>query len=206
MDLKGKKINFLGDSITEGLRTSSEAARFSNLIAERYDAICRNYGISGTKIALRDDEAHERAFVVRYKDMDDDADIVVVMGSTNDCGAKNPFGTFDSRDDYTFYGALHNLYTGLINKYPDSTIVVMTPPHYLEEGDPTRDDSLRAYVDVIREVAEYYSLPLLDLYATGKLQPAVPVLKEKYMPDGCHPNDEGHKILAQKISSFLLKL
>lgn len=208
MELKGKVINFLGDSITEGLKTSCEDARFSNIIARKTGAMCNNYGISGTKISLKagdtpETERMHRSFVMRYTEMEKDADIIVVMGGTNDCGAKIPFGDFDTRDEYTFYGALRSLYEGLINMYPESVIVVMAPPHYLEEGHHNDSDSLRAYVDVIKEVAAFYGLPLLDLYSTSGLQPKVDILKEKYMPDGCHPNDEGHKILASKILAFL---
>ena len=29
---------------------------------------------------------------------------------------------------------------------------------------------------------------------------------ERYMPDGLHPNDEGHKIMANKIGKFLENL
>lgn len=35
------------------------------------------------------------------------------------------------------------------------------------------------------------------------LQLSVPIIKKKFMPDGLHPNDEGHIILAQKICNFL---
>ena len=41
MNLQGKKINFLGDSITEGYGVSCESARYTNLIAEKYGAVCR---------------------------------------------------------------------------------------------------------------------------------------------------------------------
>lgn len=52
MELKGLKINFLGDSITEGHGCSDESRRFTSLIAAQNGAICRNYGIGGTRIAL----------------------------------------------------------------------------------------------------------------------------------------------------------
>lgn len=51
MELKGKVINFLGDSITEGHGTSDKAYRFTSLIQNSTGAICNNYGISGTRIA-----------------------------------------------------------------------------------------------------------------------------------------------------------
>lgn len=62
---------------------------------------------------------------------------------------------------------------------------------------------LKTYVDIIREVAEYYSLPVLDLYKNSGMQPKVPVIRETYIPDGLHPNDKGHMIIADKIAEFL---
>ena len=57
MELKGKKINFLGDSITEGVGASEEQFMYPNVIAAECGlAAARNYGISGTRIARQDDE------------------------------------------------------------------------------------------------------------------------------------------------------
>ena len=61
-------------------------------------------------------------------------------------------------------------------------------------------------MDIIKEVARWYSLPVLDLFASSGLQPRVPVIQEKYVPDGLHPNDAGHVILADKIAAFLRAL
>ena len=62
---------------------------------------------------------------------------------------------------------------------------------------------LKAYTNIIREVAEYYSLYVLDLFRDSGLQPAIPEIKENYMPDGLHPNDAGHAILARRVAKFL---
>ena len=63
-----------------------------------------------------------------------------------------------------------------------------------------------AYVEIIREVAEFYSLPVLDLYKNSGLQPRLPVIQQMYMPDGLHPNDAGHRVLADQIVQFLRTL
>ena len=214
MELSGKKINFLGDSITEGAGTSGEAARFSNLIAEKYGAVTRNYGISGTRISRQakpsENANWDKNFLDRVDIMDEDADIIVVFGGTNDFGHGDaPLGNIDSRSEYTFYGALHSLYTKLIEKYPTSRIVILTPLHRTGEdnirGDGYKEPMgpLKTYVEIIREVAEYYSLPILDLFKVSGMQPKVPVIKERYIPDGLHPNDAGHVILADLIGKFL---
>ena len=51
MELKGTKINFLGDSITEGHGASSIDHVYWKLLEERDGVIARGYGIGGTRIA-----------------------------------------------------------------------------------------------------------------------------------------------------------
>ena len=213
MELKGTKINFVGDSITEGAGTSSHDKMFTMLIEREYGAICQNYGIGGTRIARQKtptEEKWDRDFISRVPEMDNDADIVVVFGGTNDFGHGDaPLGTMSDRTPYTFYGALHCLYTALTEKYPDVPVVILTPLHRLNEDSPKGDNkpapvgTLKEYVNIIREVAEYYSFPVLDLYKESGLQPKVPVIQQKYIPDGLHPNDAGNEILAHKIARFL---
>ena len=209
MNLKGLKINFLGDSITEGHGCSSEATRFTDKIAAEQGAITRCYGIGGTRLARQTKPSewprHDLDFPSRVAEMDPDADLVVVFGGTNDFGHGDaPFGDFSDRTAETFCGALHELYVSLLEKFPEATIMVMTPLHRATEAIPNMHGKvLKDYVDMIRRAAEYYSLPVLDLYATYGVQPAVPVMKEKYMPDGLHPNDAGHVILTNKIVKFI---
>lgn len=215
MELNGKKILFLGDSITEGCGASGSEKTFFSIIAHKYGACCVNYGIGGTRIARQSkpsaEERWDKDFCSRVSAMQNGADAVVVFGGTNDYGHGDaPIGSMNDRTPDTFYGALHTLYSSLIEKYIGAPIVVITPLHRINENSPLGDGyketavgPLSFFVKIIREVAEYYSLPVLDLYATSGLQPEVPIIKEKYMPDGLHPNDAGHIILADKIGKFL---
>jgi len=217
MELKGKKILFLGDSITEGHGTSCEAARFTNIIAENEGAECYNYGIGGTRLAYQtkpsENPRWDLCFLDRVDEMEDTADIVVVFGGTNDYGHGDAaIGCFEDRDPYTFYGAVHTLVTKLINKYPEAKLVFITQLHRFEEehctvkGGVAVCNTLKEYVEILREVLEYYSVPTLDLYRYGRMQPKVPVIMEKYMPDGLHPNDAGHIMLAESITAYLKQL
>ena len=215
MELKNKKINFLGDSITEGAGSSCREKRFTNLIAINTGAICNNYGIGGTRIAEQltpsIDSVWDKTFESRVAEMDPDADYIIVFGGTNDFGHGDaPLGTMYDRTTKTFYGALHSLYISLIEKYPTAKIGIITPLHRCNEDNMRGDGNkaqdvatLKTYVEIIREVAEYYSLPVLDLFKNSGLQPKIPVIKETYMPDGLHPNDNGYEILADKITKFI---
>ena len=217
MELNGKKIAFLGDSITEGHGTSDVRNTFWNLLARRTGAQCYGYGIGGTRIARQQkptDERWDQDFVSRVDGMIPDADIVVVFGGTNDFGHGDAaFGTMNDRTPDTFCGALHVLYQKLYERYPEAQLVVMTPTHRLseDEGDWNergirRVGVLADYVEAIRQAAAYYSIPVLDLWRVSGIQPKIPALQERYMPDGLHPNDAGHARIADKLQGFLQAL
>lgn len=206
MELKGKKINFLGDSITEGVGASAPEKIYLNVLKENAGlAEARNYGISGTRIAKQKDpnSVWGEAFSDRFYEMDDDADVVVVFGGTNDYGHGDAkIGTIEDKTNDTFYGACHVLFSGLIKKYPKSEIVVMTPIH--RENENVRNESnnktLKDYVDIIKEMAEFYSIPVLDLYAMAGLQPNIPESK-KYtsLTDFIRPTWEIKELLTDCI-------
>lgn len=210
MKLKNIKANFLGDSITEGVGTSGPDKTYHALLAKKYGfAESRNYGISATRIAKQINErtlpVPDTDFCSRFSGMDDDADLVVVFGGTNDFGHGDaPIGSPDDRTPETFYGACHYLMSGLITKYPRSEIVIMTPLHRTSESIKKADGSdLELYVNIIKETARFYSLPVIDLWSVSGIQPKVRVISELYCPDGLHPNDAGHEKMADRIGAFL---
>lgn len=213
MKLENKVINFLGDSITEGHGTSAPDKKFSELIRKKCKlAAANNYGIGGTRIAKQtgksDNPRHDLDFCGRFSEMAPNADIVFVFGGTNDFGHGDaPIGEFTDRTPDTFYGGLHYLMNGLIEKYPEAVIVIATPLHRGSEN-TVRDGKpvLREYRNMIMEVAEYYSLPVLDLWSMSGLSTNSKTIVEKYIPDNLHPNDAGHVILADRIIGFLQAL
>ncbi len=218
MELSGKIINFLGDSITEGCGTSGPDARFSHLLEIRcHLKRANNYGIGGTRFAVQktpsDPPRHDLDFCGRCRDMDPEADINFVFGGTNDFGHGDaPLGVFTDRIPDTFYGACHFLMQTLIETYPNAVTVIATPLHRMNEdslrGDRKPEDTapLSTYVSIIKEVAAYYALPVLDLWSMSGMQPHVWSIQSRLMPDGLHPNDAGHQLLCDRIAGFLQAL
>lgn len=212
MEVKGKTALFLGDSITMGCGTSEvEKTSFVSVFGAISGANVVNYGVSGTRIARQiSDDSDD--FNKRAERMQDDADLVVVFGGTNDFGHGDaPFGDFSDRTEFTFCGALHVLFNKLITKYPEAKIVVLTPLHRLSEDVTVNEIGLPCkplceYVAAIKRAAEYYSLPVLDLWAESGIQPKVDAIKQRFMPGGLHPSDAGAKIIAEKLYNFTKKL
>lgn len=216
MHLQGKTILFLGDSITQGCGASTPENGYVSVFQRLSHAHVVNYGISGTRIArqknLSENSDFDQNFLQRADTMQPNADVVVVFGGTNDFGHGDAdLGDFQSRSEYTFYGAMHQLCEKLLNRYPDATIVFLTPLHRLNEDDTVTSIGLPTvplcrYVAAIQEVAGFYGLPVLDLFHTSGLQPKVPAIQARFMPDGLHPSDAGAERLAQRILGFLSAL
>lgn len=215
MEIKHKKVVFLGDSITEGIGVSAQEKSYVNRFQAKNQPISvQNYGISGSRIARQhcpepNFPPHERYFLTRVAEMDADADIIVVFGGVNDYAHGDaPLGCFADRTSDTFYGACHALMTALIERYPTATIVFMTPLNTLVSpknkiGTPA---ALLDYVQAIRQTAEYYALPVLDLYATSGINANILAQREKMLPDGIHPNDIGAERIADRLTGFLKSL
>ncbi|MBR2375233.1 MAG: SGNH/GDSL hydrolase family protein [Clostridia bacterium] len=215
MELQGKKVVFLGDSITEGTGATDVEHRYTNVFARIAECEIFVDGIGGTRIArqtIPTNERWDKDFNGRADALPDNADIVVVFGGTNDFGHGDaPLGTFGDETVYTFYGALRVLCEKLIAKYPYATVVFMTPLHRLTEnetvnkyGQPT--PPLIEYVKAIRQVCEQYSLPVLDLFKVSGMQPSVEIIQQTYMPDGLHPSNAGAEKIAKLLYQFLRNL
>lgn len=210
MNLKGLTVNFLGDSITEGCGTTAPEKNFHYLIEQKYGLkIARNYGVSGTRIAVQTEPSlntkYDLTFELRSTTMDKNADLIVIFGGTNDYGHGDAqLGDINSRDRHTFCGALNCLIETLKADFPKSKLVFMTPLHRENETIPCADGkkTLPEYVDAMREIFKSHNVAVIDLF---KIDP-IDVNDKELLPDGLHPSDKGHEILAELVATKLLEM
>ena len=203
----GKKVVWNGDSITAGYQ--AQPPFFSDIVANNLGMTSVNYGIGGSTISVKEDSPTTRnPIVTRYQEMDDDADLIIIAGGTNDHSyTHTPVGTMEDRTNYTFYGALHNLCLGLINKYVGKQIVFMTPIERYRGRLTTEGNSLADYADIIKEVCGYYGIPVLDAYREISLNMDIPAQADALFADtGGHPNQAGHEVMARRITGYLRQL
>ena len=211
MEPKGKKTAFLGDSITEGVGASSPEKCYVSLFGKNEGAIALNYGVSATRIARqrKPDAADPRDedFVLRSDKIDGSADIIVVFGGTNDYGHGDaPFGRETDGDAHTFCGACNVLCEKLGRKFPRAVKVALTPLGRDGEDDPPAGQRpLCEYAREIKRAAERHGWRVMDLYAMCKSDPDISEVRRQ-LPDGLHPNDIGHALLAKKIAEYLKEL
>jgi len=210
---KGKVLNVIGDSITA---TGAGTTNFADVVAASLGMTANNYGINGSEIAVIEATPSVRdPIVTRYVDMTDTADLVIVAGGTNDwqydlC----PFGVFTDRTNYTFYGALHSLCVGLLEKYVGKIVMFMTPIKRMQDPLLTQESinensekTLYEYCNAIKEVCAYYGIPVLDMNRECSLDPHIPSQFTLYFDSyGTHPNAAGHAIMAKRLEGFIKSL
>lgn len=213
IDFSDKKIVCLGDSITaaanlenlEDYQQYSYPAYLKELLGA---GSVENLGIGGSSIG----RYWENAFVDRYKDIPQDADIILVMGGTNDgfCVSQEEFGTMEEREERTFIGDLDELMRGLKENYPEADIIFVTPlPNVLHDMlRKERDYLLPQFMiaNVMKALGEEYEIPVIDLYNSNLLDSHDAAVIYNYMPDGVHCNQQGYKVLAGKIAAELINL
>jgi lysophospholipase L1-like esterase len=208
-ELQGLVLNALGDSVTQANYNITpnnqppfvSVTGYVKLLQDIYGMTVRNYGIGGTRITQTDDG---NGFCQRYVNMDNNADIITVMGGINDYAyAGNvPIGTFGSTDNLTIYGAMDTLCKGLLQKYPEKRLGFLLPFGFNEyKGAGT----WKPYEDAMIQVLEYYAIPYLNLRKESLINANIGFINTAYFnnADKTHPNDAGHRILARKIASFL---
>lgn len=208
----GKKMIAIGDSITSGYNLTGTEMPWSAQTASMLNMDFVNYGIGGSEIAqfVEGNDSYN-PMSIRYADMDDDADLVLVAGGTNDWSHNHTeLGTIEDTSVNTLYGALNTLCSGLKAKYPNAKIIFMTPIKrfpggYIYDYNTVNDYGfdLNKTCDVIKEVCEKYDITVLDMFTISNLDPTNAENQAKYFTDGSHPNYLGATDMAQDVVDFL---
>lgn len=225
MELKGRIVAFLGDSITEaGKLEDKENNRYDNILARECGfARVYNHGLGGTRIAHQtlptvECPKNDLNFCGRAHFIEDDADLIIIWGGINDyLFGDAPFGEVGNTTHATFCGAVFYLLSFLRRTHPEADLVFMTPTHSSFKGYDDRLPSpspkkkpcakpLLGYVNAIKEVAALFGVPVLDLYNDFAIDQSKEADRLEYAPDGLHLNAKGHALLAARVKDFLESL
>lgn len=161
--LHGKTIVAIGDSLFHGSK-DCKGNTWLEMMAKRHEMTLYNYGQNGNTMAVQHTEEQVLPpMCVRYADMADGADYVVVLGGANDKRLHVPLGGVNSTLPETFCGALNILIAGLTEKYPRARILFMTNYNRW----PTKNKlglSDIDYVEAMKQVCAVWSIPCFDNY------------------------------------------
>lgn len=127
VDLTGKNVVFLGDSITygAGLDAAKGEKPYSELFAASYGANCTNLAVPGASFANLPGTLG--VAIDQARSVPEDADVVVIMFGTNDYGLSAQLGDSES-DDETTIGALYAVVETVRSIAPDAVIIGIIPP------------------------------------------------------------------------------
>jgi len=231
----GKKVAFLGDSMTQ--KRDSSVQVYWEYLADLMGIQPFVYGISGhewddvyqqaQKLKLEKGSDIDAIFIFAGTN---DYNHNTPLGSFYRETAKetNYNGTTVTRkyrtlvvDDNTFCGRINQVMTFLKENYPDQQIVIMTPIHRgfarFSEKNVQPEESfsndlglyIDDYVDVLRQAASVWAVPLIDLYSISGLYPMADSQTRYFsnaQTDRLHPNSAGNYRLAKTIQHQLLAL
>ena len=195
---KKKRVVFFGDSITEqGAKPGGYITKMDSIIKQenidtQYELL--GAGISGNKVYdlfLRMDED-----VINKS-----PDITVLYIGVNDVWHKSTKGTGTDEDKF------EKFYRAIIRKlqYVNSKIILCTPAVIGERKEYTnsQDGDLNRYSNVIRKLANEFSLPLVDLTKLFVDYDAVNNFENKdrsiLTTDGVHLNPIGNLFVANAM-------
>ena len=214
----GKKtVAFLGDSITLGYALENREKRYATLVSQRLDMEEQNFGITGTLVAKAGLNTDDGKDFLSRAELIDDADVAVIFGGTNDYfWSDKPI--YGDGEGY-FATALQEIMDRVKEKRKVKVTLFVTPyPHEgignFLGGEHWRTDksrhstseknfngqTLKDYVDVTEELCEKNGLPCLNLHKGFDFR------WQEHTVDGCHPNEEGHILLADAITKKLAEL
>lgn len=227
---KRLKLASLGDSITYGFipRNSPEypgqLESYACVAARLLDMDFFNAGINDSTLAAG--PGSFEPMCERFSTLPEDADIVTVMGGTNDIRQGIPLGTVNDRSADTYCGALHRICEGLYRNYligngtetgKDKRIVLLTPVKLMDAATGELTYGLEAFADAVREIGAYYSFPVLDFYRLSYINPHIcktvqgwqdgyDAMYNPYISDGTHPTQEGALIMGRLLANFIRTL
>ena len=231
---RGKRVAFLGDSMTDKRRAGTTCVYWEYL-SELLGIEPYVYGISGNQW----DGIYKQALKL-HEELGTEVDAIIIFAGTNDFSHDTPVGSFFSEtikdvnhngeqvsrkyrtpvfNDTTFCGRINKVFSYLKTNYPQQQIIILTPIHrgfakfsdknvQPDEGYANKNGLyIDDYVNTLKQAASNWAVPLIDLYSLSGLYPLVDSNAQYFHNnemDRLHPNASGDYRLAKIIQYQLL--
>lgn len=201
--LKSMRLAFCGDSITYGLNQDGGARldAFPDQVGRLLGCQTTNYGVSSASVG----GDAPRVWSKDYTVVSTEEDIIGVMIGINDFYREYSLGNKDGSSG--FYKDLHTMWKGFIGRFPPSAgkrLFCMIYPYY--DVKPNWE----LWTAAMQEVAEYYSIPILDFSKELGINPHMDVNFEYWREEGrgtgkhnAHPTQLTHDMMAKVIAAYI---
>ena len=201
--LKSMRLAFCGDSITYGLNQDGGARldAFPDQVGRLLGCQTTNYGVSSASVG----GDAPRVWSKDYTVVSTEEDIIGVMIGINDFYRDYSLGNKDGSSG--FYKGLHTMWKGFISRFPPSAgkrLFCMIYPYY--DVKPNWE----LWTAAMQEVAEYYSIPILDFSKELGINPHMDVNFEYWREEGrgtgkhnAHPTQLTHDMMAKVVAAYI---
>ncbi|MBR6823676.1 MAG: SGNH/GDSL hydrolase family protein [Firmicutes bacterium] len=199
--LKGKKIIFLGSSVTLGQSSLNQS--FADFLIKEDGVIGIKEAVNGTSMV--DTDGMGPSFIKRIKNIDKDfaADAMIIQLSTNDATQNKPLGTIsdstdiDAFDTLTIAGAMEWLIAYSKQTW-NCPVIFYTGTQYLS---PLYGEM----VELTKKLQEKWGIGLIDLWNDEEMLALDDETYDLYMGDAVHPTKAGYKLWwTPKFRSYLI--
>lgn len=142
------------------------------------------------------------------------AELVTLAFGVNDWKGNQKLGSMedDIQTGGTIYSNMRYIIEKILKDNPDVEIVVISPLNSCRYGNAqsgwglgysfSRNGTLQDVYDAMKEVCDYYGLPLIDLLHNEEINSDM----VNWFPDGVHPSEEKHARLAEILEEELKKV
>ncbi len=232
----GKRVAFLGDSITDVDQVPTQKIYWQYLQLS-LGIIPYVYGLSGHQWISIKGQAEKLK-----EEVGDEIDAITIFVGTNDFNGSRPLGEWytlvpeevENRcrvipclrremnyDELTLRGCINTVMSYLKRTFPRQQIILLTPIHrgaasfspdniQLDERYPNQIGLyIDDYVNVVKEAGNVWSVPVIDLNSLCGLYPLDPTYAQYFRngeTDMLHPGTAGHERMAKTLHYQLLTL
>ena len=213
--LAGKKISFIGDSITsfgDGTPEYNSATGYtyddvwSGLVLKLTGGVLGTLdGVAGSTVQ---GSTYDAFAFRRSKSVAQDSDYIFIFMGANDqrlnrnLGTIKPKGTLGDITDASnpnlneFTGAYQLALENMLNHYQKSQIVLMTPlKAFNKDNTGDLNPNSDAFAERVIELAKLYGIRYIDMREIG----ITGYNHKLYYYDGLHPNKKGHMLIAEYV-------
>jgi lysophospholipase L1-like esterase len=214
-DSKVTVVACLGDSITQGYRSSSGNTypeALQTLLGNSFEVY--NLGVGGTTVGESDEDGTWSSDLMYSKTSEFNEalaispDIVVIMLGTNDAKTAPPRHKWAEKEA-GFIKEFNNIIDAVQRLPSHPVVMIALPPPLYVDGNFAMDGSVinRALPSLLRSIQQSNDLPpLIDTFGalggTGLSREDLMTMVDPtdgYTADGCHPNDNGYAQVAQTV-------
>lgn len=200
-DFNGKKILYVGDSITKGFTSGSTITQnsYPKLFSDYVNATFVNNAVGGALYTSGYNQIDTLLTQLTNTANKDTFDYVVLAGGTNDYGSNVTESDFRSAVTTTIEYALNN--------FTNAHIIVITPISFLRNN--TNTISLQTYRNIITELAitedvnTSNKVSVVQGYKFDMPQEQTSTYKTLLLDDGVHPTESGYKVYTRGLIKAL---